>query len=278
MNIREIDETIEEGDLLKQIAQVYSDMANLKIKRIRANVERNRSFFEEISYVYGIVRVVAARKKVIMQKSKKTISLILTSNYRFYGKINLTLIDFFTHFLKGAQTDILLIGKTAIDYFKTQPRLKTKALLLKKDYPQEAELNKLVEITKDYSRVLVFYSKMKSLLIQIPEVIDLSTIKQQEISQNQLDLSFIFEPDLQKILAFFDSQIITLILEEAFLESELSRAASRFISMDQAETAANKFIDEYRKLRIYTKRSFLNNQLLESLGSQSASRKKGLMI
>lgn len=277
MTIKEIDDVIEEGDLLKQIAQVYSDMANLKIKRIRSNVERNRQFFEEISYVYGIVRAVASKKKVILQKSKNTVSLILTSNYRFYGKINATLLDFFTHTVKNIPSDILLIGKTGVDYFKNKPSLKIRAILLKSDYPSILELNNLAGMTKDYSRVLVFYTKMKSLLVQTPEVIDLSTIKLQEITQNQIDLSFIFEPQLSKILNFFDNQILTLILEEAFLESELSRAASRFISMDQAETAASKFIKEYQNLKAYTKRNFLNNQLLEAIASQSAVRKKGFI-
>ena len=82
------------------------------------------------------------------------------------------------------------------------------------------------------------------------------------------------EPDLSKILHFFDSQIITLLLESTFLESELARTGSRFISMDSAETEANKFIKDYLKLKAYTERNLQNNTLLENFASLMSIRKE----
>ena len=45
MTIKEIDQYLEEGNSLKQIAQAYSEIANQKLKRIRSEVERNSVFF-----------------------------------------------------------------------------------------------------------------------------------------------------------------------------------------------------------------------------------------
>ncbi len=277
MTIREIDQALAEGESLKQIAQAYSEIANLRLKRIRNQAIRNRVFFEEISYVYGLVKALAYKKKVKVTKSKKTISLIITSNYRFYGSINSALIDFYIATTQKFATDRLLIGKAALDYFRAQPQLGSyQQIVLASDMPDAAKLQQIVDIIKDYNQVLIFYSKLKSLLVQIPDMMDLSTTKSQALESSQIDFKFIFEPELPKILTFFDSQILTLLLEDAFLESELSRTAARFISMDQAESAANKFIKENLSLQAYAKRNQDNNTILENFASLLVIRKQAI--
>lgn len=279
MTLKEIDAVLEEGESLKQITQAYSEIANIKIKKIRAAVERNRIFFQEISEVSALIKKLAAKKKVFISKPKKTISLVLTSNYRFYGKINSDLLDFFITTVEKLDTDKVYLGKAAIDYFNSRPVFKdAKTVLLKADQPDAAELKLLADLLKDYSQALVFCSRMKSLLVQQPAVIDItaSAAKEQPRSEGEPDsnFKFIFEPDLSKILEFFDSQIITLLLEAAFLESELSRTASRFISMDQAETEANKLIKQYQAQKVYAKRNMNNNTILENFASMMALRKE----
>lgn len=288
MTIREIDQLIEEGNSLKQIAQAYSEIANLKLKRIRAQVERNRLFFEEISYVYSLVKKLAIKRKQALDKPKKRVSLLITSNYRFYGNINSYLLDFFIVQTQKLEGDRIIVGKAAIDYFKASGVSSYREVLLQSDQPTFSELNNLVNLIKDYNQVLVFYSKLKSLLTQEPTVTDITTSsalhpsshlegeKMQLHLPGEQDFKFIFEPELPKILKFFDSQILTLLLEQTFLESEVARTASRFITMDQAETEANKFIKEYERLKAYAKRSLESNTILENFATLVAV-KKGAM-
>lgn len=282
MTIKEIDEALEQGGSLKQIAQAYSEIANIKIKRIRGEVERNRIFFEEISQVYALIKNIAVQKKVSIIKPKKIICLIITSNYRFYGNINSDLIDYFVQSTKNSDTDRLILGKAAIDFFRAKPIFKNKMeIMLKDDQPDAQELLSLVNIVKDYTRVLVFFSKLKSLLVQQPQAVDLTATNptaedSTQEAHGKHETKFIFEPDLGEILSFFGSQILTLLLEGTFLESELARTASRFISMDQAETEANKFIKEYTKLKSYAQRNIINNQILESFAAILASAKGGV--
>ena len=91
---------------------------------------------------------------------------------------------------------------------------------------------------------------------------------------NENLVKFIFEPELPKILHFFDTQVISLLIEQAFLESELSRTASRFISMDQAESEADRFINTQRKLKAVALRSLGNINILENYASLQATRKE----
>src|SRR3989344_2923190 len=105
MTIKEIDATLEEDESLKLIAQAYSEIANLKIKRIRADVERNRIFFQEISKVYALIKKLAIQRKINIVKPKQRVSIIITSNYRFYGSINADLLEFFVNTTQKLDTD-----------------------------------------------------------------------------------------------------------------------------------------------------------------------------
>ncbi len=278
MTIKEIEEALEEGEGLKTIAQAYSEIANLKIKRIRGLVERNRYFFQEISKVYSLIKKLAEERKVSYKKPKSIVSVILTSNYRFYGSINSDLIKFFIATTQKLNTDIILLGKAAVDYFKANHVFKNyQQILLKDDQPNATELTELINLINPYNQVLIFHSRLKSLLTQKSVVTDITaTSTPLPHLEGKEEFRFIFEPELSKILAFFDSQILTLSLESTFLESELSRTASRFVSMDSAENEANKFIDEYEKQLAFAKRTIINNQILENFATIAASR-KGLL-
>lgn len=281
MNIKEIDEAIEEGNSLKMIAQAYSEIANLKINKIRTEVERNRIFFDEILKVYEFVKGLAIKKKVAVVKSKKRLCILLTSNLRFYGSINTDLVNYFVGSTRElTDVDKIIVGKDGIDYFKATKLLPNhQEILLKKDMPTGEELTNLAGLSAQYNQVLVFHSKMKSLLVQAATFTDVTAtslfkrdpyIKSPESKEAKSGMHFIFEPELPKILSFFDSQILTLLLEQTFLESELSRTASRFITMDTAESEANKFIKEYEKLKALAKKSADNNAILENFATMIA--------
>lgn len=275
MTIKEIDQLLEVSNSLKQIAQAYSEIANQKLRRIRSEVERNRIFFDEISKVYALVRVIAGKKGIVLPKTKKRICILQTSNFRFYGNINNSVIDFFISQTKNLDTHRVIIGKTGIEYFQANKIFPDfTPMVLKNDHPSAGELNAFVEITKSYNQVLIFYSRLKSLLVQQPTVTDITETSQNITVSGEENLHFIFEPDIAKTLQFFDSQILILLIEQAFLESEVARTASRFISMDQAETEANKYIKQYNILRAYSQRNIRNNQLLENISSILAVRKQ----
>ena len=285
MTIQEIEKLITEGHSLKTIAVAYSEIAHLKIKKIRAEVERNRAFFDEIAKIYGIVKGYALKKGVAMQKPKKRLHVLLTSNYKFYGTINTALINYFlgsTHELKD--TDTIVIGHGAVDFFKATKILPTyKQILFQKDIPTPEELHSLSTIVSQYNQVLVFYSKLKSLLVQRATFTDLTATSFYTrafqvgtiYSKSQDPMYFIFEPQLPHLLGFFENQIMTLLLEQTFLESELSRTASRFISMDQAQTEADKFIKIYQIMKQYAKRSIENMKILDNFATLTAARKMG---
>ena len=161
MTIREINQAIEEGQSLKLIAQAYGEIATLKIRKIRAAVEKNRLFFNEIAQVFRIVKLQAGFKKVAIQKSRKTVSIMLTSNFRFYGSIDTDVIHFFLENTPKLPTERIVIGKTGNHYLKVMNYFNTyQSIEFGGDLPTAAELASLGQIIKDFQRVLVFYPRL----------------------------------------------------------------------------------------------------------------------
>ncbi len=277
MNIKDVQNTIEDAESLKDLAQAYGEIASTKIKKIRASVERNRIFFTDIGNLYALVKAIAAKRQTVLVKSKPTISLILTSNYGFYGSINSELINYFKIETAKIKTDRLVIGKTGVQHFTATKYFNDyRPLIFKSDLPSPEELKALAETVAGYNQVLVFYPELKSLLLQQPTFRDITQYQNSRLAEIQLTaeqqaVGFIFEPELQKTLVFFASQINTLLLEQTFLEAEAARTASRFIAMDQAQVEANKFIKKSRSLLAYTKRLVDNNRILENI---AANRKR----
>lgn len=278
MTIKQLNDIIEQGGALKMISQAYTEIASAKLKTIRTQVEKYRFYLEDLAKVFRVVKQVAAEKKILPVKNNKAISLVITSNYHFYGSVNVDLIKYFISEMLTSPTDQIVVGKTAELYLEgSNYQQKYDLILLKSDYPNADELQSLVAKIKDYSQILIYFSKLKTVMVQQPTFTDItqtSYLKAPDPKAPQVkQRPFIFEPELVKILDFFESQVTNLLLQQAFLESELSRTASRLISNDQAQMNADKYIDEHKVMLAQAKRAQANARILETFTALNSLRR-----
>lgn len=272
MTIREIDQLIEEVNSLKDLTQAFGEIATIKLKKIRTRVEKNRIFFGEIAQVLRIVKSYAAKKGISLQKAKQTVSLLLTSNERFYGGIDNEVIRYFIETTAKYSTSRIVIGQTGQEYLKIMNYFhQFDTFIFKADLPLDTELLQIGQMIKDYKQVVIFYPQIYTILIQKPNAVDITQSSLDKLNNPEQTFDYtIFEPELEKILQFFNTQIEILLLQQTFFEAELSRTASRLMSMDQAQVQANKFIDTQKKIRIKIKQDILNRQILENFSSMAA--------
>lgn len=279
MTTKQLNTIIEQGEALKLISQAYTEIASAKLKKIRDQVEKNRYYMDDLSRVYQAVKQVAARRNLLPLRNKKTMNILITSNYHFYGNVNTNLTKFFIASMNSYPgMDQIVIGKTGLEYLEggRYPQ-RYQALILKTDYPKLDELNFLVSKIKDYSQIVVYYSKLESVLVQKPSFEDItqtSALKGLSATPDKEDSLYIFEPEIEKILDFFESQVTNLLLQQTFLDSELSRTASRLVSMDEAQSNADKYILDQKKVLASVKRSIANSKILETY---TALRKKAIV-
>lgn len=265
--IKQLNQTISNAQALRSITQILSESSAAKLQRIRFAVLRNRAFTEELSQLFLIVKASIFKKGIQLKiKSKPLACLLLTSNYRFYGLIETKLIRFFLLNITKIQPDLFVAGKTGQNFFRSLGSWKIKSYLFQHDLPDQAEFANLSQELLNYQKVLVFYPRLKSILIQQPAISDITkTPSLSQIKEQQL-INHIFEPEIYSILNFFESQIISLLLQQTFLEAELSRTASRLVTMEQAQDKADDFLLEQRKALNEAKRFKANAALLEIIG------------
>lgn len=263
MTIQDINNSIDEGEALKTIATAYTEITSVRLKRIREQVIRTRAFFVEVLNIYAMLRQLNIKKQPAL--IDKTASLILTSNNRFYGHIESELIKFFlTQTKKG---DIFVVGKGGREAFKTLG-IPFKSVIFKQDVPEPMELIDLVAKVKNYRSILVYFARFQTVLSQTPVMVDITQSQSRAaLASEKIEGSYIFEPEIPKIVEFFDNQLKQVLIEQTFLETELARTSSKLISMDQAQNNADEFLKKQHKLLIHAKRSLQNTEILEIAGS-----------
>lgn len=274
--IKQIVEQLEVTESLKMVAQAYTEISALKLDKIRHGIEKNRTFFQEITEVYHAVNIEAAKKKIQLRPKKGTISILITSNQHFYGALEKDLVKFFVLNTTKFATDRIIIGSTAQEFLKSfnyfHPYQK---VILKHDMPSADEMDALIKRVIDYDQIMIYYSRMHSILTQEPHVVD---VVQKPptffLSSKASEINYIFEPELIEMLQFFENQITSLLIEQTFLESELARSAARLTSMDQAQFTADEIIAKQKLQLAQAKKSLENISLLENISTMKAFKDK----
>lgn len=278
MTTKQIKEQIMEAESLKQITQAFTQLASSKLKRIRTGVERNRDFFRDLSYIFAIINAIRKKRKIPQPaKNGRTLSILLTSNEHFYGHVTGDLIEFFLVQISKVRSDKVVIGKSGLEALKSlNYALTYTPFILRTDFPNNEEFLKLSQIISQYSKVLVFHSAFESVLVQKPVIADITLSEAEASKKGQASEevireynNFIVEPEIPIIASFFDNQIKILLLESAFLESELARTASRLISMDTAQNEADKYLNSQELALLNAQRSIQNSRILETIAAMS---------
>jgi ATP synthase F1 gamma subunit len=262
----------------KALATAYQEISVMKMQEVKGKVIQSRSFLEGLSGVFNEVK--AAYHKQIeelvrknqkkfstklttsaMQKNGKEVLIWLSANTKLYGEIiNKTFRLFLQEADKNPAADIVVVGhlgkemydqaenKRAYKYYEI-PDIKVKI----------EDLQKLITDLLPYERVKVFYGKFENVINQLPEMQmvsgeqDLAQAKQEaqktlkeKQKQNEQPYTFFFEPSLETILNFFETQIFSSLLNQTVHENELARYASRIKAMEESLGNINGTIKRLR--------------------------------
>ncbi len=269
MNIRELISEIETTQTLNDVALSYTEISSLNLNKIRKQAEVNHTFFMELSGIFALLRYFSRRKNPNKNtfKNNKKVTILITSNFRFYGKISNITTDLFLQYSEGKQSDYIVISKLGDSLLKSKRyKQQYKKVVFKTDMPDNQELIDVVNMVKDYSQIIVVYSQFQTILKQVPVIRDISQAQVMALESSKVkkfDFTFILEPELDKMIQFFDTQIKNVLLSSVFLEAEVARVASRLITMDQAQSNAKEVLKQQQRQLIYLKRDLLNKKGLE---------------
>lgn len=274
-------------EYFREIYKVYRmiKIASNKEEAARVGLAKIRNTFEDIK----------------RQKNGRTICILLSSSERFNGGLDMGVslyylarieeslslnsskpISLFLSQEEGStapkyntqkglgldkgKTDYLVIGSSGPGYLRLNNfDHRFKEVKFKKDFPSFEELKSLSDIVFKYSRILVFHPQFITILNQTPTISEINSSDLDPKFEKSVAIpDFIIEPDAERMLDFFEGQILILLFHAVFLEVDLARTAARMISMNKASDNASKILSDETKQILRVKKQILNLKILET--------------
>lgn len=257
---------------LKDLCVAYEQISVMKMKEIKDKVFYTRGFYSQLDKVYVRLKKTYHRqvetlfkkhkikdmqKMLLLGKSKKRAIVFIAANNRFYGDILNKVFSLFLKDAKNSNDDIIIIGSLGKSMYDN--------LGPGKDYQYFAvgdeisitleNLRSIIEKLGNYSKVDVYYGQYESFFNQKAVSVNITgDLSEKKDITNEKENFYYFEPGLEEILVFFETQIFASLFKQTVYESQLARYASRVGAMEEALVAVDK-----RKVRnIREKRKLVN--------------------
>ena len=249
-------EELEALNSLKDLAESYEEIAVVRMQRIRDSVLKTRDFLADISDVFVdlkssynrevkdlMQKIKTGDKRILpsLQKKNKALLVYLSSNGGLYGAVTQKTYKLFMQELTKTdkdKTDIVVIGNAGRIMFEGSGANRPFEYFEIPDTTVDiSHIKSLMQKFLQYEKVNIFYGKFGNVIKQSPietsitgeDIFETETLE--EIPRQD---RFIFEPTLQKIFHFFETQIMANLFSQTLLENQLARHASRVNAMEEA--------------------------------------------
>lgn len=274
--IDSIKQSIASGEALRAMSEAYSELYVAKLDRVRVMIERNRTFAASLAAAFHEVKRAAAATGVRYQMKKKPrLRVAIFSNYGFFMNLETKMAQMFITEAPDDGSDLLIIGRAGGEVLRNLEYKKPFAILIfSRDLPRPAELAAAQKKMSEYDSVSVIYPQFQTVGRQTPTMVDISGGELMKADgSSSPPVTSILEPEAPIMLAFFESQIMGLLLEQAFLETELAHAAARLLMMDAAQGRAKDYVVKERQLLRACLKQRRDSRILE-LSLQFLARKE----
>lgn len=280
-------EELEALNSIKELAQSYEEIAVIRMQNIKDSVLRTRDFLADLSDVFVDLKTSYTREvqelmnqrrqgsKLLipsLQKNGKTLNVYLSSNGRLYGSVTQKTFKLFIQDIKKPElkdADIVIIGSAGRDMFDaSETGRKYEYFEIPDTTVDVSHIKALMKKFLQYEKVYVYYGKFGNVVKQSPIA---SSITGEDIFETETPLEvpredrFIFEPTLQKIFHFFETQIMANLFSQTLLENQLARHASRVNAMEEALIHIEEESKKLNQQRTRLKHLMQNKKQLETL-------------
>lgn len=295
MRLKNILEEINIVDDMEILSTAYEEISVMHMQRVRAKVLSSRSFVDSLQTILMHVRS-AYRHQVedILKKKKqstegttfstlpnngKDVVVLLSANAKLYGDIIPKTFNTFTQKIANTKADICIVGLLGKELYEELSNKKQYTFFEISDKavsPQD--IKKIVSYLAQYKSVTVYYGKFENVISQIPQATLVSGQDAFATEENASGKSykFFYEPSLEEMLNFFETQFFSSLFQQTIHEHELARHASRIKTMEQAllQIHTRKKVLARQKKRMTN--SLRNAKQLQTISGISLWRKKHL--
>jgi ATP synthase F1 gamma subunit len=251
LSLKSIVEEIEQTKEIKSIVTAYEEIASMKMRRIRQNVLTNRSLIMELAEIYKQIVIsyknqivqLMEKKKIknnptfsLRQKNERTACIFISASSGLFGSILKKAYQEFSTYIKQNDVEPVIMGGFGRKRFMAEfPNRNFIYIPIGDEDDRQGITKKLSEVLLEFTNIVIFYPKFESMASQKVALLDVSGQQKNLIEGVSAQASFyLFEPSLEKVLDFFETEIFSSILDQTIVESRLARYASRMITLDMS--------------------------------------------
>lgn len=262
--------TLASTNSVSSIAHILENIASIRITQIKDEVLQSRDFFSRLWSMYGQLRVsdkdaranlaTTATIAANAQSNKKAVILI-TANAGLTGEVDTILINQVLTEVDPKTTDFFVLGMHGQSLL-LQHNINPIKTLRFPEVGQAIDVSDLMQALVPYSTPTVYYPSYDSLSIQRVFSLELkSTVQKlgaQDRNLNQEEIIFkdncIFEPSVVEVVAYLEQMMMSTILTEIILESNLAQLSSRFNAMNVASSKATDMAKNLQRRYVQLRR------------------------
>jgi F0F1-type ATP synthase gamma subunit len=281
--LRKIDQEIIEISSLRNLVEIYGEIASVRMIKIRAFVLKNREYLEAISDIFHDTLASYAKKlSDLVKKGKlkkggevtflahngKTVAVLISANTGFYGEVVIETFRKFLQDIRKEDLEITIIGRMGRTLLLAEEPKKPYTFFELPDYGvDELKLAEVIKHLVQYEKIRVYFGQYQSVITQKPNTFSISAGTPIREDVEEPKVSYIFEPTVEKILMFFETQIFASLFDQSIRESQLAKLASRILAMDRAAENIKKRLSNLKVDRMQIDHRTMNKKQLNSLSS-----------
>lgn len=281
---KEIKAEIDSLGGLKQLVEIYAEIASIRMIKIRQFVLQNRNFLNSIHDIYRDVLSsyaknylyknidkgkISSGKITFLSHNGKTVAVLVSANTGFYGEVVQNTFREFLSYVRKHDVEVTIIGKLGLTLFNQEEPGRPYTFFNLPDYGMDKD--KLAEVLKhlvQYEEIQVYYGEYISVITQKPKNYVISAGSELAQAQREERVDYIFEPNIEKILEFFETEIFASLFDQTVRESQLAKLASRILAMD---TAGDNIEHEIGKMNLQQMRIVHGNINKKQVNSMIAA-------
>lgn len=267
--VKESQEILDSLQTASFVTTMLRDISATRLQAIRAEFDKNAAFYREMHQMDALVQTYALHYSLINKEDKedtsKQLFLGLTSNRRFYGTINREISErLIGRMEKDPDSNYLMIGQTGKNYLElTDYAQKCKYWEFSSDEPTKKEIAGLINILAEYKSIYVFYPTFINPFRQEVALIDITHKAEPQFAE-QLPIDYIFEPEIDELIEFFETQVRLILFNRVLLETKLAQTGARLSRMQRAHEQAEDLVKEQRRVIHKEEVAIQSKRLLET--------------
>jgi F0F1-type ATP synthase gamma subunit len=284
MDEKSLKREMEEIRILGILARAYAQIASARMKNIRQSVTSSRDFLLAIDEIFREVRDSYVKKVQALAKKRKTqggekitflahngktVAVFLSANTGLYGDIIQQTFDLFLKEVRQGGVEATIVGRLGLALFLDEEPKRPYTYFDLPDWQADEEsMVKIIKHLVPYEEIHIYYGKFESVVRQTPEMFNISAQTPLEEGKGEgARIKYLFEPTLEEILIFFETEMFSSLFAQSVKESQLAKFASRVLSLDQAGENVNQSLQKMRLRQLKLAHRQIDRKQLNSLTS-----------